>query len=133
MSRKLDRIGRFWCYSTRLNLDYLPDLSNFWFVARFLSQLLKTLKVAGRSQVFARILTIMSGVFLFDLIAATTSTQVNALISFANLWENTFYGVLYGYAPEVFPTPRRGTGDALAAATNRVTSLFALSESFKYH
>ncbi|KAJ7613122.1 hypothetical protein FB45DRAFT_1112855 [Roridomyces roridus] len=30
MSRKLDRIGRFWCYSTRLNLDYLPDLSNFW-------------------------------------------------------------------------------------------------------
>ncbi|KAJ7621375.1 major facilitator superfamily domain-containing protein [Roridomyces roridus] len=69
--------------------------------------------------------TIMSGVFLFALTAAKTSTQVNALVSIASFWENAFYGVLYGYAPEVFPTPRRGTGDALAAAANRITGLFA--------
>ncbi|KAF7313912.1 MFS domain-containing protein [Mycena chlorophos] len=69
--------------------------------------------------------TIMSGVFLFALTAAKTSVQVNALISIASFWENAFYGVLYGYAPEVFPTPRRGTGDAFAAAASRVTGLFA--------
>ena len=34
-------------------------------------------------------------------------------------------GVLYGYAPEVFPTPSRGTGDALASAASRFTGLFA--------
>ncbi|KAJ7489155.1 MFS general substrate transporter [Mycena latifolia] len=69
--------------------------------------------------------TIMSGVFLFALTAARTSVQVNALVSIASFWENAFYGVLYGYAPEVFPTPRRGTGDALAASASRVTGLFA--------
>ncbi|KAJ7097589.1 MFS general substrate transporter [Mycena epipterygia] len=69
--------------------------------------------------------TVMSGVFLFALTAARTSVQVNALVSIASFWENAFYGVLYGYAPEVFPTPRRGTGDALAASASRVTGLFA--------
>ncbi|KAJ7916777.1 MFS general substrate transporter [Mycena leptocephala] len=69
--------------------------------------------------------TIMSGVFLFALTQATTSVQVNALVSIASFWENAFYGVLYGYAPEVFPTPRRGTGDAFAAAASRITGLFA--------
>ncbi|KAJ7573421.1 MFS general substrate transporter, partial [Mycena floridula] len=69
--------------------------------------------------------TLMSGIFLFALTAATTSVQVNALVSIASFWENAFYGVLYGYAPEVFPTPRRGTGDALAASASRVTGLFA--------
>jgi hypothetical protein len=34
-------------------------------------------------------------------------------------------GVLYGYAPEVFPTPSRGTGDALASAASRITGIFA--------
>jgi hypothetical protein len=33
--------------------------------------------------------------------------------------------VLYGYAPEVFPTPSRGTGDALASASSRITGIFA--------
>lgn len=35
------------------------------------------------------------------------------------------YGVLYAYTPEVFPTPHRGTGDALASALNRVMGLIA--------
>ncbi|KAF7369223.1 MFS domain-containing protein [Mycena venus] len=69
--------------------------------------------------------TIMSGVFLFALTQARTSVQVNALVSIASFWENAFYGVLYGYAPEIFPTPRRGTGDAFCAAASRVTGLFA--------
>ncbi|KAK7052097.1 MFS domain-containing protein [Favolaschia claudopus] len=69
--------------------------------------------------------TIMSGVFLFALTQAKTSVQVNALVSIASFWENAFYGVLYGYAPEIFPTPRRGTGDAFCAASSRVTGLFA--------
>ena len=33
------------------------------------------------------------------------------------------YGVLYAYTPEVFPTPHRGTGDALASAFNRAMGL----------
>lgn len=34
-------------------------------------------------------------------------------------------GVLYGYAPEVFPAPHRGTGDALVSAASRITGIFA--------
>jgi hypothetical protein len=34
-------------------------------------------------------------------------------------------GVLFGYAPELFPTPSRGTGDALVACCQRVFGLFA--------
>lgn len=35
------------------------------------------------------------------------------------------YGVLYAYTPEVFPTPHRGTGDALASAFNRILGILA--------
>ncbi|CAK5284790.1 unnamed protein product [Mycena citricolor] len=90
----------------------------------FLAALMVQWSRAGRKFSMA-FFTIMSGVFLFALTAARTSVQVNALVSIASFWENAFYGVLYGYAPEVFPTPRRGTGDALAAASSRVTGLMA--------
>lgn len=43
----------------------------------------------------------------------------------ASFFQNAMYGVLYGYVPEVFPTPHRGTGDAYAAAANRIAGLFA--------
>lgn len=33
--------------------------------------------------------------------------------------------MLFGYSPEVFPTPSRGTGDALAATANRMTGILA--------
>lgn len=35
------------------------------------------------------------------------------------------YGVLYGYTPEVFPAPHRGTGDGIASSMNRVAGLMA--------
>jgi hypothetical protein len=41
------------------------------------------------------------------------------------LSRNAMYGVLYAYTPEVFPTPHRGTGDALASAFNRVMGVIA--------
>ncbi|KAF8311953.1 MFS general substrate transporter [Clavulina sp. PMI_390] len=69
--------------------------------------------------------TIAAGIFLFSLTAARTTASVNALTAIASFWENAMYGVLYGYAPEVFPTPHRGTGDAYAAAASRVTGIFA--------
>lgn len=34
-------------------------------------------------------------------------------------------GVLFGYSPEVFPTPSRGTGDALAATANRMAGILS--------
>jgi hypothetical protein len=86
--------------------------------------------------------TIAAGVFLFGLTAARNGAQINALTCMASFFENAFCksfkplpmyvlmcygvdGVLYGYAPEVFPTPSRGTGDALAAAASRITGIFA--------
>jgi hypothetical protein len=69
--------------------------------------------------------TVGAGVILFGLTQAKTSVQVNALTCVASFFQNAFYGVLYGYAPEVFPTPSRGTGDALASASNRITGIFA--------
>ncbi|KAL1407745.1 hypothetical protein Q8F55_007179 [Vanrija albida] len=69
--------------------------------------------------------TMGTGIFLFALTAARTLPQVNALTSIAAFMENGFYGVLFGYAPELFPTPSRGTGDALCATAMRVTGIFA--------
>lgn len=69
--------------------------------------------------------TVGAGVVLFGLTQASTSVQVDALTCIASFFQNAFYGVLYGYAPEVFPTPSRGTGDALASAANRITGIFA--------
>ncbi|KAI0787249.1 major facilitator superfamily domain-containing protein [Irpex lacteus] len=43
----------------------------------------------------------------------------------SNRGRNAMYGVLYAYTPEVFPTPHRGTGDALASAFNRVMGLIS--------
>lgn len=67
----------------------------------------------------------MAGAFLFGLTAAKTNGQINALTCLAALCENGMYGVLYGYAPEVFATPQRGTGDALASAASRITGVMA--------
>ncbi|ORX35168.1 major facilitator superfamily domain-containing protein [Kockovaella imperatae] len=79
----------------------------------------------GGRKVAMAFFTVAAGIFLFGLTQAKTKAQINVLTCFAALCENAFYGVLYGYAPEVFPTPSRGTGDALAAASNRITGLFA--------
>lgn len=69
--------------------------------------------------------TAMTGVFLFCLTAARNNATVNGLTCMASFFANAFYGVMYGYAPELFPTPARGTGDALCAAFNRITGIFA--------
>lgn len=37
------------------------------------------------------------------------------------------YAVLYGFTPELFPTPQRGTGNALTAVCNRVFGIMAVS------
>jgi hypothetical protein len=36
------------------------------------------------------------------------------------------YAVLYGYTPEIFPTPQRGTGNAIAATANRIFGIMAV-------
>ena len=51
-----------------------------------------------------------------------TETSLCSPSALANITPD---GVLFGYAPEVFPTPSRGTGDALAAASNRIAGIFA--------
>jgi MFS family permease len=79
---------------------------------------------SGRKVAMA-VFTLCAGIFLFGLTASRTQVQVNALTSMAAFFENAFYGVLYGYAPELFPTPSRGTGDAICSAASRITGLFA--------
>ena len=99
--------------------------------------------------------TIMAGIFLFAVTQAKNQTQINALISIASFWENafcrstprvpTFASWLTGrrcpvrIRPRGLPrksrrpsrdaaegqTPSRGTGDALASASSRVTGIFA--------
>jgi MFS family permease len=38
---------------------------------------------------------------------------------------NVMYGVLYAITPELFPTKDRGTGNAIAAAANRVFGIMS--------
>ncbi|KAF2748070.1 MFS general substrate transporter [Sporormia fimetaria CBS 119925] len=69
--------------------------------------------------------TILTGVFLF---ASTTALRSDSLLGWNcayNFCANVMYAVLYAYTPEVFPTRDRGTGNAVAAAANRVFGVMA--------
>ncbi|KAF4492825.1 MFS siderochrome iron transporter 1 [Colletotrichum fructicola Nara gc5] len=65
------------------------------------------------------------GVFLYS---STTALTSNALLGWNcafNFSSNVMYAVLYGFTPELFPTPQRGTGNALTATCNRIFGIMA--------
>lgn len=71
--------------------------------------------------------TILTGVFLYGSTTAMNSDSLlgwNCAFSFTS---NIMYSVLYSYTPELFPTPSRGTGNALAATCNRIFGIMAVS------
>lgn len=86
--------------------------------------LLVTWSRTGRKVAMA-FFTLCAGIFLFGLTAAKNIPTVNGLTSVAAFFQNAMYGVMFGYAPELFPTPVRGTGDALCAAAMRIFGFFA--------
>lgn len=70
--------------------------------------------------------TALTGVFIF---CSTTATNSSALLGWNcayNFCSNVMYAVLYSYTPELFPTPQRGTGNALTACSNRVFGIMAV-------
>ncbi|VDC07272.1 unnamed protein product [Peniophora sp. CBMAI 1063] len=82
------------------------------------------LVLGGRKFAMA-VSTALTGVFLFLFTTATNQAGVLGYNCASALTSNAMYGVLYAYTPEVFPAPHRGTGDALASATNRITGILA--------
>ncbi|RDA92797.1 hypothetical protein CP533_0778, partial [Ophiocordyceps camponoti-saundersi (nom. inval.)] len=69
--------------------------------------------------------TLLTGVFLFCSTTAANSTALLGWNCAFNFCSNVMYAVLYGYTPEIFPTPQRGTGNALCASCNRVFGIMA--------
>ncbi|KAG6067035.1 hypothetical protein E4U32_004751 [Claviceps aff. humidiphila group G2b] len=69
--------------------------------------------------------TTLTGVFLYCSTAATNSTSLLGWNCAFNFCSSVMYAVLYGYTPEIFPTPQRGTGNALTATCNRVFGIMA--------
>ncbi|KAL2270964.1 hypothetical protein VTJ83DRAFT_335 [Remersonia thermophila] len=66
-----------------------------------------------------------TGVFLYASTTALNSASLlgwNCAYSFTS---NIMYAVLYGFTPELFPTPQRGTGNALTATSNRIFGVMA--------
>ncbi len=73
------------------------------------------------------IATILTGVVLYG---STTAVNSNALLGWNcgfSVASNVMYAVLYGFTPELFPTPQRGTGNALTATCNRIFGIMAVS------
>lgn len=71
--------------------------------------------------------TVITGAML---LASTTAPSSVALLGWScayNFSSNIMYAVLYSYSPEIFPTPQRGTGNALTATCNRVFGIMAVS------
>ncbi|KAK0185039.1 MFS general substrate transporter [Armillaria mellea] len=82
------------------------------------------LPLFGRRGTLA-ISTVLTGVFI---LASTTARSSNALLGWNcaySFTSNIMYGVLYALTPELFPTKDRGTGNALAAAANRIFGVMA--------
>jgi len=72
--------------------------------------------------------TALTGVALYG---STTALNSSALLGWNcafNFLSNIMYAVLYSYTPELFPTPQRGTGNALAASCNRIFGIMAVSQ-----
>ncbi|GAB1310167.1 MFS siderochrome iron transporter 1 [Madurella fahalii] len=69
--------------------------------------------------------TALTGAFLY---ASTTALDSQSLLGWNcafNFTSNVMYAVLYSFTPELFPTPQRGTGNALSATCNRVFGIMA--------
>ncbi|CAH0058378.1 unnamed protein product [Clonostachys solani] len=67
----------------------------------------------------------LTGVFLYCSTTAKHSTDLLGWNCAFNFSSSTMYAVLYGYTPELFPTPQRGTGNALTASCNRIFGIMA--------
>ncbi|EHK26979.1 uncharacterized protein TRIVIDRAFT_62772 [Trichoderma virens Gv29-8] len=67
----------------------------------------------------------LTGVFLYCSTTAKSSESLLGWNCAYNFCSNVMYAVLYGYTPEIFPTPQRGTGNAIAATANRIFGIMA--------
>lgn len=93
-----------------------------------LGALLVELPRIGRKGTLS-LFTVLTGVFLY---CSTTALNSKALLGWNcafNFCSNVMYAVLYGYTPEIFPTPQRGTGNALTATCNRIFGIMAVSST----
>ncbi|KAH7920233.1 MFS general substrate transporter [Leucogyrophana mollusca] len=81
--------------------------------------------VAGGRKLSLAVSTVLTGAFLFLFTTSKTTAAVLGWSCASGLTQNAMYGVLYAYTPEAFPSPHRGTGDALCAALNRIGGLIA--------
>ncbi|KAK3382417.1 major facilitator superfamily transporter [Lasiosphaeria ovina] len=69
--------------------------------------------------------TVLTGAFLYGSTTALTSQALLGWNCAFSLTSNVMYAVLYSFTPELFPTPERGTGNALTATCNRVFGIMA--------
>lgn len=74
--------------------------------------------------------TVVTGVMLFGSTTAASSAALLGWDCAFNFTSNIMYAVLYSYSPELFPTPQRGTGNALTATCNRIFGIMAVSQPF---
>lgn len=94
--------------------------------------LLVELPRLGRKGTLA-LFTALTGVFLYCTTTAKTSQALLGWNCAFNFCSNIMFAVLYSYTPEIFPTPQRGTGNALAAICNRIFGIMAVSEPQRYY
>lgn len=71
--------------------------------------------------------TVLTGVVLYGSTTALSSESLLGWNCAFSLTSNVMYAVLYSFTPELFPTPQRGTGNALSATCNRVFGIMAVS------
>ncbi|KAL1876425.1 hypothetical protein VTK73DRAFT_9291 [Phialemonium thermophilum] len=80
--------------------------------------------LVGRKGTLA-VSTVLTGVFLYGSTTALTSNSLLGWNCAFNFCSNIMYAVLYSFTPELFPTPQRGTGNALTATCNRIFGIMA--------
>ncbi|SJL17551.1 related to sugar transporter [Armillaria ostoyae] len=81
--------------------------------------------IINNTNLSANYIELLTGVFI---LASTTARTSDALLGWDcaySFTSNVMYGVLYALTPELFPTKDRGTGNALAAAANRIFGVMA--------
>ncbi|KAH7123052.1 major facilitator superfamily domain-containing protein [Dactylonectria macrodidyma] len=67
----------------------------------------------------------ITAIFFFSYTVIKTPAQNLALSCCISVCINLYYGTLYAYTAEVFPSPQRATGNGIAVALNRVMGLIS--------
>ncbi|KAJ4253418.1 Sugar transporter [Fusarium torreyae] len=114
--------------------DYQPSFTDTWrdytitnicsIFGPLIAAGLAEVRILGRRYTMA-IGAVITAIFFFAYTVIKTPAQNLAISSCISVCINLYYGTLYAYTAEVFPSAHRATGNGIAVSLNRIMGLLS--------